>query len=66
MTKGERQTQIPRHSDNLLKRKGLVKVNHQTRGKYWHKNEYNHKYMQQCMHLCIDIYTKIGIKCRQS
>ena len=36
MTKGVRQTQIPRHSDNLQRGKGLVQVNHQTRGKYWH------------------------------
>ena len=46
MTKGERQTHIPRRLDNLQKSKGLVKVNHQTRGKYWHKHEYNQKYMQ--------------------
>ena len=35
MTKGEQQTRIPRHLDNL-KKQGLVKVNHQTRGKHWH------------------------------
>ena len=46
MTKFGEQTQIPRHSDNLQRGKGLVHVNHQTRGKYWHKHEYNQKYMQ--------------------
>ena len=45
MTTGEQQTRIPRRLDNLH-RKGLVTVNHQTRGKYWRKHEYNRKYMQ--------------------
>ena len=34
MTKGERQTHIPRRLDNLH-RKGLVHTNHQTREKDW-------------------------------
>ena len=43
ITKGVRQTQIPRHSDNLQRGKGLVKVNHQTRGKYWHYQQIQSK-----------------------
>ena len=55
MTKGEQQTQIPRHSDNL-QTKGLVIVNHQTRGKYWLYQQIQSKVYAVMYALVVAIY----------